>query len=703
MNNRRIGFAWGVLAVLASACDDGPPAPVPTPEQVAYCQGDAAEVEQRIATLLRRMTLEEKAAQMHGIDRLPADGTWRTSDAPRLEVPGLAMVEGPRGLGKASGNGTAFPVGMARGATWNPDLERQVGQAVGREARSAGGSVVTAPTINILRHPRWGRAQETYGEDPWHVGRMAVAFIGGVQEQQVIASVKHFAANTIEKTRFDVDVSMDERTLREIYLPHFRAAVQEAHVGSVMSAYNSVNGSYCGENGHLLGDILKGEWGFAGFVESDWYFGTHDTLASAEAGLDIEMPVDRLYGLPIVNAVRDGTLDIAVVDQAVSRILRAKLCFAVDTNPPQVDLTQRETPEHLALALEVAREATVLLKNQGNLLPIDRTTGPKIVVLGPLADLDNIGDRGSSDVAPTEVITAVEGLQQLAGAATVTYLPGDVSAVADQAAVSGADYVVLVVGATSSDEGEGLLGAGDRRSLELAASQQQLIAAAAALNDNIIVVLEGGAAFTMEGWVDQADALLMAWYPGARGGTAIAELLFGEVNPSGRLPISFARAEGDYPPFDNVSTEVTYGYYHGYRLLDQRGTAPLFPFGFGLGYTTFAYSDLPLAPASIGPDGTVTASVTVTNTGTAAGTETVQLYVSYPGSAVDRVVRELKGFGRVTLAPGESSVVSIPVRAADLAYYDTTSAQWVVEAQTYEVAVGHDSRDLPLTASFQVH
>ncbi len=392
-----------------------------TAAEQGFCGGADEEVEARVDELLAQMTLAEKVEQMHGGGGI--DGGWLTPDNERLGIPGFAMIDGPRGVSGIAGHATAFPVGMARGATWDPDLEERVGAAIGAEARAVGASVLLAPTINLLRHPSWGRAQETYGEDSLHIGKMGAAFIRGAQ-QHIAASAKHFALNSIEDTRFTVSVLADERTLREVYLPHFRMAVEEGHVASVMSAYNRVRGAYAAENAHLLSDILKGEWGFAGFVESDWILGTRSTVPSALAGLDVEMPTSQYYGAPLQAAVENGEVPAAVIDAAVRRVLRVKLCFRLDSDPPVPDPAAIETAETLALAREVARAAIVLLRNEGAVLPLDVTAIDSLAVVGPLADAENIGDTGSSAVMPSEIVTPLEGIVARLGAAAVTHVPG---------------------------------------------------------------------------------------------------------------------------------------------------------------------------------------------------------------------------------------------------------------------------------------
>jgi len=685
------------LALALCACGDDNPGPAPAPAgEAGFCGDQGEAVERRIDALLSQMTLDEKIDQMHGSGGM-VDGLWPTPDNMRLGIPGFRMVDGPRGVSAATGHATAFPVGMARGATWNPTLEARVGEAIAIETRAKGANVLLAPTMNVLRHPRWGRAQETYGEDPVHIGRLAVAFITGAQHH-VVASAKHFALNSIEDTRNVVNVSVDERTLHEVYLPHFRLAVEQAYVGSVMSAYNKVNGHYCSENAQLLRDILKGTWAFRGFVESDWFSATRSTVPSAMAGLDIEMPWSLFYGAALLRAVQSGDLPEATIDESVRRILRVKLCFRLDTDPPQPDPAVIESPEHTQLALEVARQAIVLLKNDAGVLPLDRSRLRSLVVAGPLAAMANLGDEGSSLVVPSYAVPLLDGVRSRAGNVAVTYLDTYSLTPSDLARIAVTDAAIVVAGFTKADEGEDH----DRSRLDLSADQEQLILDVAAANPQTIVVLEGGSAIGMERWIDRVKAVLMAWYPGQEGGHAIAEVLFGDINPSGRLPITFARSDADLPPFDNRSREVVYDYYHGYRYVDRLGIEPRFPFGFGLSYTTFRYNALAVADTVLPPDGTQTITVQLTNTGARMGDETVQLYVSALGSAVDRAPRDLKNFARIHLEPGGTMTVRFELPIKDLAYYDVASHTWLVEATTYAVFVGPHTRELPLSTTFRV-
>lgn len=685
-----------------AAVDGGPrhtPAPfTPTDATRAYCPGDDDAIEARITALLGALTVQEKVELMTGAGLSLQDHAWRTHGVPRLDLPGLAMLDGPRGLSHFTGlRGTAFPVAMARGATWDPALEREVGAAMAREHRSVSANVLLAPTINLLRHPRWGRAQETYGEDTCHVGEMGVAFIEGVQSEGVLASAKHFAANSIEDTRHTVNVELDPRTLREVYLPHFRRAVQDARVASVMSAYNQVNGLYCDLQGHLLRDILKDDWGFAGFVESDWFRGTHGDVASVRAGLDIEMPNDAHFRR-LRGAVERGDLDERELDDSVRRILRAQLCYGLDDTGRGVDRPEeRETDAHLALARRAAARSLVLLKNEGALpLAPDAT----LFVAGRVADVENIGDEGSSRVTPSDVVTALEGLA--ARGVALTHVEGATLAPADEDAARAADAVIVFTGLVAEDEGEADIGGGDRESLALPSDEVALIGALAALNPNLVVVLEGGAAFTVEPWADDARALLMAFYPGQQGGHAIADVLFGDAPPSGRLPFSMPAREADLPPFDNVSDTVTYGYLHGYRHLASEGTPAAYPFGFGLSYTTFALEDVTLAESAIGPDGALEITADVVNTGASAGRDVIQLYVAVEDSRVARAPFDLRAFASVELAPGARETVTLRVDARDLAFWDEVAGAWEVERTGYTARVAHHAEDPGVTRSFRI-
>ncbi len=675
---------WIIATFLISACSNG----------------GSEDLEARVDALLSQMSLEEKVAQMSGdtpIGTGYGEILWNVPGVERLGVPPFKMSDGPRGVGVGTGR-TAFPVAMARAASWDPELERRVGETMGRELRAIGGNVLLAPTINNLRHPSWGRSQETYGEDVLLLTRMGVAAIRGIQTY-VIATPKHFAANSIEDTRFQVDVTIDERTLREIYLPHFRAAVQDAGAGSIMSAYNSVNGQFCGENVTLLRRILKEEWGFDGFVVSDFTFGTHEN--SARNGLDIEMNITNVFRT-LLDDVRSGELPEDVVDDAVRRTVRKKLEHGLD-QPSPVNEDVLESEAHLAIAQEASRESIVLLKNDSGTLPLDASTIRRLAVVGSLADTPNIGDTGSSTVRPSFVVTPLQGIAEALGDdVLIEHIDKDELDADDLSAIGSADAVIIVTGLTSEDEGENLISGGDREDLGLGAMREKLILDASGANERSIVVLEGGGAITVGNWLPDVGALLMVWYPGQMGGHAIAEILLGAASPSGKLPLTFPKGLEQLPPFDNESFEVTYDYFHGYRYLDRNGDEPEFPFGFGLSYTTFDLEDLRADRNEAEVGDVVTYSVDVTNTGTVAGAEVVQLYFTYPGSAVQRAERELKGFAKVHLEPGESKTVDIAVAVSSLAYYDVSQSAWLVEELEHAVHAGTSSRDLPLSTMLKV-
>jgi beta-glucosidase len=563
--------------------------------------------------------------------------------------------------------------------------------------------------VNLLRHPSWGRAQETLGEDPYLLGEMSIPEVEAVQAHNVMACAKHFALNSIEETRTRVDVRVDERTLREVYLPQFRR-LAEADVASFMSAYNKVNGEYCGENRHLLREILKRDWGYRGFVMSDFFNGVYDGKKAALAGLDLEMPWTRAYGRTLESAVERGEVPRAAVDEAVLRLLRRKIDYATRPDPASYPASLVRSPEHVERAREIAEESLVLLENDA-LLPLDAASLRSLAVVGRLADAPNLGDHGSSRVypPPAAVVTIVRGLRDVLGANRVLHEPGaDIERA--RAAAKAADAVVVVAGFDATDEGEYTPEqpnprdrGGDREDLALKPADRELIRAVAAENPRTIVVLIGGAAITVEGWREHVRAILMAFYPGEQGGASIARILVGEVNPSGRLPFTVPRDASQLPPFDNRSLVVDYGYYHGYTLVDKKGLEPRYPFGYGRSYTTYAFANLALDRSQVGPDGRLLASVDVENTGVRAGEEVVQLYVGFDSSRVDRPVKLLRAFTKIALAPGETRRVTLPVRVRDLAYWDRSASRWVVEAGDYAVLVGPSSRRADLvSAAFKV-
>jgi len=666
--------------------------------------GASQDLEQRVRDIVSRMSLEEKVGEMSAntpllahLVMIPRYNKWpyRSGGNRRLGVPRLKFSDGPRGV--VMGNSTCFPVSMARGATFDPELEERVGSVMGYEARAQGANFFGGVCINLLRHPGWGRAQETFGEDPHHLGVMGTAMIRGVQKH-MMACAKHYAMNSIEQSRFFVDVRADERTLREVYLPHFKKCVDEG-VASIMSAYNRVNGEWCGHNGPLLRGILKGEWGFEGFVISDFFWGVRDTVAAAKGGLDIEMPIARFYGKKLIKAVHEARAPARWIEEAVTRIVRQKLRFEKAGEPGGYDRNRIACQDHAQLALEAARKSIVLLKNDGPLLPLDLSGLKSIAVIGRLADKVNLGDMGSSRVRPPYAVTPLAGIKRAAGdGVEVVYQSGKNLGAAKRAAAR-ADAVVMVAGLTSKQEGEYLpvieMG-GDRTDLRLPGGQEELIKEIAGENKNCIVVLEGGSAIIMEAWKGKVPAIMMIWYPGMEGGTALADVIFGKVNPSGKLPVTFPASTDQLPPFDTKAKKVEYGYFHGYRLMDKQGCESAFPFGFGLCYTGYEYSNLRVESNEVAKDGSIEVSVDVTNTGEMAGEEVAQLYVGCKGSAVERAVKELKGFRRVLLQPGETKTVTFTLPVSELAYYSLEKKSWVVEPIEYQVRAGSSSADKDL-------
>jgi beta-glucosidase len=678
--------------------------------------------------LVAKMTLDQKLHEMAGSSFAPMilSMIFRHTAAPvyaggnaHLGIPPVAFTDGPRGV--ICDHSTAFPVAIARAATWDVGLERRVGDVIGQEARAQHANYWGGLCINIVRHPSMGRAQETYGEDPWLTGEMAVAALKGVQHHNVMACAKHFALNSQETARFKNDVEIDERSLREVYLPAFHKVVENG-VASVMSAYNKVRGEWCGQNRYLLTTVLRDDWGFRGFVTSDWMWGLYDGAKGVNAGLDIEMPVAKYYGANLKKLVEQGTVPVAKIDESVRRIVRTKLMFLTRDDPMQYPPTLAAAPEHVALAREVAEKGMVLLKNDGPLLPLDKAKIHKIAIVGRLADADNMGDRGSSWVTPPYHVSALKGLRDYLGdRAVVLHADGsDLRAVQRMAAE--ADVVLVIAGSRHDEVGEyvsddaGLrpsgpeqkrpltyrlpfqaepvvMSGGDRVPLSLKERDLKVVQVARAANDRCIVALVGGSVFTMEEWRNKVPAIVMAWYFGMEGGHALAHVLFGDVNPSGKLPLVWPKDESQLPFFDEYADKSQYGPLHGYTLFDKKGTEPAFPFGYGLSYTSYRYDHLVVRTPNVGTDGHVEVAVDVTNAGLRPGEEVVELYVGFEGSKVERPVKLLRGFTKVALDPGETKTVALGLDAKDLAWYDPSAKRWVVEPMTYTVLVGPSSRN----------
>jgi beta-glucosidase len=682
---------------VAVADTGGPPAdtsvPITACGDYPFVKAQSHDTDERVDIVLSGMSLAEKVDQMAG--PLVSSDIFSTPDNEQHNIRGFRFRDGPRGVRLEDGTATCFPVSVARGATWEPELEKRIGRAIGAEVKGLGHNVFLSPCVNTLRHPGWGRAQETYGEDPWFLGVMGVAHIQGVQEH-VPACVKHFAGNNIEDTRMTNNALIDERTMRENYTRQFKMAIEDADVACVMSAYNQVNGFYCSENNHLLRTLLKGEWAFDGFVVSDW-FATKSTVESAVAGLDVEMPW-RLNYDKLQSAVESGQVSEDLIDDAVRRILRIKFKFgfALLDEPFVGDPNVVESAEHIALAREASRKSMVLLKNEGSLLPLDRSAVTKIAVIGPWADKAHLGDAGSSNVTTSYAITPYVGIKNLAGDSVEVVTSKDTSA------AEGADVVIVVAALSQDDEGEAILKGGDRDELGFSAEHENLINAAGALGIPTIVVMEASGPITMEAWKGSADAIVMAWYPGMEGGNALGELIFGDHNFSGKLIQTWPIALEDEPLFGNHQDETKFEYFHGYRHFDAKGIEPLFPFGFGMSYTTYEYSNLSVPCDVVTEGGRLAVSFDVKNTGTVDGAEVAQVYVGYPNSDQGRPKVELKGFARVEIKAGETKTVEVALKVADLAYYDAGKGRWVVEHLQHTVNVGPNARSFPLTATFEV-
>lgn len=811
-------------------------------------------IDQKVESLLSQMTVEEKVSLVHGV------GSMNTMAIPRLGIPEFRFTDGPNGVRDEERlPTTAFPPSISMAASWNPELVKRVGAAIGQEAKGLGKSVQLGPAVNIDRTPLGGRTFEYFSEDPFLASRMAVGYIQGLQDQGVIACVKHFAANSVEQERGTVDAQVDERTLREIYLPAFEAAIKEGKAGSVMSAYNKLNGLYCSENPHLLKEILKDEWGFKGFVMSDWG-AVHSTIPTALNGLDLEMPggKDNYLDKPLLKAIQDGKVPISTVDEMVRRMLRTMLGHEL---PQLVGKPEVSTQGHQDLARELSEQAMVLLKNEGQLLPLHRKGVRSIAVIGPNADTKHSYAGGSGAVFPPFEVTPLQGIRDFCGdGITVNYAPGydfkagqgevigasvlqtpdgkpgleghyydnidfkgepklvrvdpsvnfnwnqdapgariprenfsvrwtgylvpdstetyELTTASDDGsrvtvdgkvivdnwgphgvqrrsglinlekghryaieveftqgfgaaevyltwqkqterltnpwiveavkAAKASDVVILCVGINHSYDGEG----SDKPNMKLMNGEDGLIREVLKANPRTVIVLVNGTPLEMP-WIDQAHAVLEAWYPGMEGGHAITNVLFGNVNPSGKLPITFpkrledspAHANGNYPPKDNA-IKYDEGLLVGYRYFDTKNVAPLFPFGFGLSYTNFAYSKLKVVPEDFSSRRYIryspedreatgaTVTISVKNTGAVKGSEVVQVYVSPKGAKVMRPEKELKGFQKVELAPGETKEVMIHLNRRAFAYYSVEKKDWVVDSGSYEILVGSSSGDI---------
>ena len=703
-------------------------------------------MEKRVEDALSRMTLEEKVALLH------AQSKFSSAGVPRLGIPEVWCTDGPHGIRPevlwdewdqakwTNDSCTAFPALTCLAATWNPGLSDLYGQSIGEEARYREKDVLLGPGVNIYRLPLNGRNFEYMGEDPYLASRMVVPYIHGVQRNGVAACVKHFALNNQETRRNSVNVVVDDRALYEIYLPAFKAAVQEGGAWAVMGSYNRYKGEHCCHNSYLLNDILKRDWGFDGVVISDWG-GVHDTRQAAANGLDMEFGTwtdglrdgasnayDNYYlAQPYLKLLREGKADMATLDDKARRVLRLIFRTAMNTDKPFGSLN---SPEHIAAARRIAGEGMVLLKNDGDVLPLDPEKCRTILVVGENAIKMMTVGGGSSSLKVRHEYTPLEGIEAAVGDdVKVVYergYVGDVTGsyngvetgqdladnrsekrlIADAVAAARKADAVIFVGGLNKSGHQDCEGA-DRKQLGLPYGQDKVIEALAEANPNLAVVIVSGNAVAMP-WIDRVPAVVEAWYSGSEAGNALADVIFGKVNPSGKLPFTFpvrlednaAIAMGEYP--GGASVEYREGIFVGYRWHDTRHIEPLFAFGHGLSYTTFEIGNARVDRTTLTDGGTIRLSVEVTNTGKRAGAEVVQLYIGDDSSSLPRPVKELKGFEKVALNPGETRTVTFDITPEALQFYDDTRGEWVAEKGTFTAYVGAASDDIRASVGFEL-
>lgn len=612
----------------------------------------------------------------------------------RLGIPPVMFTDGPRGI--VMKKCTCFPVSMLRGASFDDELEYRIGEVFAREASALDANLFAGVCINLLRNPMWGRAQETYGEDPYLLGRMGVALTKAMQAGGIIACPKHYALNSIEDLRFSANAIADERTLHEVYLPHFKKCI-DAGAMSIMGAYNKVNGTYACENKELLTDILHDKWGFDGFSLSDFFYGIYDAKRSLKAGMDMEMPYLFRYAT-LSYLLKKGEITEEDINKSTVRILRA----LISTLPKyrKQDKSVILSKKHIALAREAATKGIVLLKNENRVLPI--AENKKIAVVGRYANKRNTGDHGSSNVFSPYAVTAYEGICNRFGKENVSVYNGSSCKEAMKASAK-CDYIVVCVGSDWLQEGEFLVNlgnvkkkpkgsGGDRADLRIPGEDVTLIKALSTLGKKLIVNIMGGSAYVIKDWIDLADSVVMSFYSGLEGGNALADILSGDVTPAGKLPFTIANKAEDYPPFLHLGAKdknIEYGYYHGYTLFDKKGIEAHFPFGFGLSYTDFE-----LECNSLEKDKEqIKVTATVKNIGDVDGDEVIQIYVGSDNTEKDRPVKVLKGFKRISVKSGEALTTEIDVLIDDIKFYNAESGSWELD-ESYTVYVGTDSKNV---------
>lgn len=656
--------------------------------------------------LVSQMTLEEKASLCSG------ETAWSTQGIARLGIPSIFMTDGPHGLRKAEGfdftnsvPATCFPTASALASSWNPALAQKMGEALGIESQANDVQILLGPGVNMKRSPLGGRNFEYFSEDPILAGNIATAFIKGVQSQGVGTSMKHFAANNQEFERMTNSSNVDERTLNEIYFPAFEMAVKEAQPWTVMCSYNKLNGVYASENKYLLNDVLKEKWGFKGFVVSDWG-AVNDRPLGVNAGLNLEMPSNGGFNnQKIVEAVKNGTLAEARLNEIVIETLAITL-KAKDSHKKGITA---DKSKHNALARQVSGECIVLLKNDNEILPLASST-KKIAVIGAFAKTPRYQGAGSSQVKPTQIENAFDELQKLSKGVSLTFAPGynsdgtTTETMMDEAVqnAKNAQTVLIFAGLPDIYESEGY----DRQNMDMPDGHNKLIEAVAKANKNTVVILMNGSAVSMP-WKKDVSGIIEAHLGGQAGGGAVADVLTGKVNPSGKLSETFPVRLEDTPtaidfPSKDGNANYGEGIFIGYRYYDKRKIEPNFPFGYGLSYTTFSYSDISTITASAKDTDAVIISVKVKNTGKTAGKEVVQLYVHEQETEVTRPENELKHFEKITLNPGEEKTVSFNLTSRDFAYYNTALHEWVTKSGKFDIRVGASSRNLPLQQTIDI-
>lgn len=692
-------------------------------DNILYAQNQSS-TEKCIDKLINKMTLGEKINMIHGSSSFTSGGVKR------LGIPELTMSDGPHGVRMEHGRDwtvdlgvddacTYLPSCMALAASWNPVLGYSFGKVLGSEAKYRAKDVILGPGVNIIRTPLNGRNFEYLSEDPFLSAQMAVGYINGVQSEGIAACVKHFAANNQEKNRLSINVEMSERALREIYLPAFKAAVTKAKVKTVMGAYNKFRGDFCCENDYLLNSILKGEWDFRGPVISDWG-GVHHTLNALNNGVDIEMGTDLTMGVnkdyskffmgdTVLVLLKERKISEAIINEKVRRILRVMY----ETKMISGKRTKGDfnTKQHQQIALKLAEESIVLLKNEQNILPFKNNL-KTIAVIGANADRKHAMNGGSSQVKAKYEITPLQGLQNLVGKSTeLIYEQGYNTTKGSKAdslliaravsAASKAEAVIVVGGWTHAykENGEDAYDteAIDKIDLNLPFGQDELIQAILKVNPNVVVVMMGGGPVDMSAWISDTKGVIEAWYPGMEGGNALAKIIFGEVNPSGKLPVTFPKKMEDTPVYQLAEYLGTNGTVHykddifvGYRFYDTYQVEPQFAFGHGLSYTTFDYEDLKITKSSMG----INCSFFLKNIGQRAGSEVVQIYIKKKSSEIKRAEKELKAFQKINLRPGEKREIKFKLDADAFQYFNETKKNWTVEDGQYEILVGSSSRDI---------